>query len=62
LNFGSWLRTMKLTQSPSELVVMQALTRTLPEFLTTLPDTDSLKKFLADKLDWSRCPMFRLTG
>jgi hypothetical protein len=57
-HFGSWLRTMRPDQTPSEAVVGLALQNTLPEFFTTLPARHILKKFIADKLDPER---FRAT-
>jgi hypothetical protein len=61
-SFGGWLRTMRPDISPSELVVSEALKTHLPEFLAGLPEGDILKKFLADKLDWSRCPFYRVAS
>lgn len=52
--FGSWLRTMRPDQAPSEAVVGMALQNTLPEFLAGLPARHILKKFIADKLDPER--------
>ena len=60
--FGSWLRTMNSDACPSEQVTAMALRHSFPEYLFQLPDGHSLKKFLADKLDYSRCSYFRLTG
>lgn len=60
--FSSWLRTMRTDISPSEAVTAQALQTTLPEFLEGLPKGHILKKFLCDKIDWSRCPYFSLAG
>jgi len=60
--FGSWLRTMRTDISPSEAVTAQALRVALPEFLSSLPKQHILKKFLSDKIDWSRCPYFSLAG
>lgn len=45
--FRSWLRTMNPQQSPSELVVAQALRTSLPEFLTDPAAPHDLVKFLA---------------
>lgn len=53
-HFGSWLRTMRPDQAPSEAVVGLALQNTLPEFLAALPASHMLKKFIADKLDPER--------
>jgi len=60
--FGSWLRTMKTTQPPSEAVVAQALRNTLPEFLPTAAGDLELKKFILQQVDIDRCPALRLAG
>jgi hypothetical protein len=54
--FGSWLRTANRAAAPSELVVANALRRSLPDFLLSLPSSDALKKSLAPKLAPERCP------
>jgi len=59
-NFGSWLRTMNPQQCPSEAVTAQALRRSWPEFLTTLPQTHTLRKFLQPWLAPERCPFYKL--
>ena len=56
-NFGSWLKTMRMDQTPSEAVVGMALQNALPEFLTRLPVGHIFKKFMVDKVDPKR---FRL--
>jgi len=58
--FGSWLRTMRKDISPSEAVTALALRHSLPEYLLNLDKQHILRKFLKDKIDWSRCPEFRL--
>lgn len=60
--FGSWMRTMKTDQAPSELVVAQALRSTLPEFLMDSPEDHNLKKMLVAKIEPSRAPGFRLSA
>jgi len=54
--FGSWLRTTNRAAAPSELVVAHAQRNSIPDFLLSLPLTDSLKIFLAPKLAPERCP------
>lgn len=54
--FGGWLKTMRKNQEPSEAVVAQALSRSLPDFLNNLSNEDSLKKFIAEKIEPARCP------
>jgi hypothetical protein len=49
--FGSWLRTMRPEQTPSEAVVGMALQHTLPEFLSDSKDCSIFKKFMRDRLD-----------
>jgi hypothetical protein len=48
--------------SPSEAVTMAAMKRVFPEFLAALPLSHILKKFLADRIDLSRCPDYRLAA
>ena len=54
--FGGWLKTMRKNQEPSEAVVAQALSKHLPDFLNNLSNVDSFKKFIAEKLEPTRCP------
>lgn len=61
-SFSSWMRTMNPKHSPSERVVAMVLQERLPEFLHSLPKTDILKKFLENKVDWSRCPTYQLAA
>ena len=60
--FGSWMRTMKTAQPPSEAVVAQALRNTLPEFLPAPCRDHELKEFILQQLDADRCPALRLAG
>ena len=60
--FGSWLRTMKTPEPPSEAVVAQALRNTLPQFLPTTGADHELKKFILQQLDINRCAALRLAG
>lgn len=60
--FGSWMRTMKSDQSPSEMVVAMSLQNTLPEFLKGLSPCHKLKKFLLNKIDYSRAPEYLLAA
>jgi len=60
--FGSWLRTMKTAEPPSEAVAAQALRNTFPEFLPTAGEDHKLKKFIIPQVDIDRCPALRLTG
>lgn len=55
-SFGSWLRTMNPDLEPSELVVASALRNLFPDFLLNSSPDHFFKKFIADKLDASRCP------
>jgi hypothetical protein len=55
-NFGSWMRTMKPDQAPSEAVVARSLRNCLPEFLTDNTHKPELKKFIMDNVDSDRCP------
>lgn len=60
--FGSWMRTMKPENAPSELVVAQALRSTLPHFLLDCQDNHELKKIVREKLDPNRVPGLRLSA
>lgn len=61
-HFGSWLRTMKTQQEPSEMVVAHAMTNSFPEFLASLHKDHYLRKFMSDKFDAGRCPQLLLGG
>ena len=61
-SFHSWMRTMNTKSCPSERVVQMVMRERLPEFLQGLPPEEKLKKFLADKVDWSRCPSYQLAS
>jgi hypothetical protein len=61
-HFGSWMRTMKTQLPPSELVVASAMRNTLADFLVSLPEGHDLAKFLDDKLDLDRAPVYLSTG
>ena len=60
--FGSWLRTMKTDQSPSEMVVGQALRSSLPHFLATMHGRHELEKMIVDNADLSRLPELRISA
>ena len=61
-SFGSWLRTIRPGIPPSEFVVANALRQTLPEFLTSCSENDSLAKFIADCQDNWNMRIFRLAS
>src|ERR1700719_3725954 len=61
-SFGSWLRTIRPGIPPSEFVVANALRQTLPEFLMTSSENDSLAKFIADRQDNENMRIFRLAS
>ncbi len=61
-HFGSWLRTMKTDQSPSEMVVGQALRSSLPQFLATMHGENELEKMIVENADLSRLPNLRITA
>jgi hypothetical protein len=60
--FGSWLRTIRPGIPPSEFVVANALRQTLPEFLMSYSESDSLAKFIADRQDRGNMRIFRLAS
>ena len=59
-SFGSWLRTIRPGIPPSEFVVANALRQTLPEFLMSYSESDSLAK--ADRQDTGNMRIFRLAS
>jgi hypothetical protein len=61
-SFGSWLRTIRPGIPPSEFVVANALRQTLPEFLMSYAESDSLAKFIADRQDNGNMRIFRLAS
>ena len=61
-SFGSWLRTIRPGIPPSELVVASALRHTLPHFLLTTAQQNSLAKFIVERQDPARTDMFRLAA
>ena len=61
-SFGSWLRTIRPGIPPSELVVADALRRSLPEFLLTTAGSDSFAKFVVDRQDPEKMEIFRLAA
>jgi hypothetical protein len=61
-SFGSWLRTIRPGIPPSEFVVANALRQTLPEFLMSYSEDDSLAKFIADRQDTGNMRIFRLAS
>jgi len=61
-SFGSWLRTIRDGIPPSELVVMNAMRNSLPEFLLNSSQPSTFKKFIRAKQDKQRMRHFRLTG
>ena len=60
--FGSWLRTMKKDQAPSELVAANALRTMLPDFLAGSGKDHAFKKFLLENMDTELGRVLRLTG
>ena len=53
-HFGSWLRTVRSTDCPSEFAVSCALRNSLPEFLAASPQSSSFELFLRERLDLER--------
>ena len=52
--FGSWLRTVRSPNCPSEFVVACALRNTLPDFLSASPKDSSFELFLRERIDLER--------
>ncbi len=61
-SFGSWLRTIRPGIPPSEFVVANALRQSLPEFLLTAAQRNSLAKFIVERQDPRKMEMFRLAA
>lgn len=60
-SFSGWLRTMNRSQEPSELVVANALSATLPNFLQATKNGLSWQKFFLKRVDLERQgPMSRV--
>lgn len=59
-NFHSYIRTASPQRPPSEWVVTYALRHTWPHFLAGSPESQSLKKFLASKINPKRCAYSQL--
>jgi hypothetical protein len=60
--FGSWIRTIRPGQAPSELVAAIALENALPGFLAGAAKTSILVKFLRHRIDLSRSEGTRLVA
>jgi hypothetical protein len=60
--FGSWIRTIRPGQAPSELVAAIALAHALPGFLAGATKTSILVKFLRHRIDLSRSEGTRLVA
>jgi hypothetical protein len=57
--FGSWIRTIRPGIPPSEFVVATAMKNTLFYFLEDRSQFATFKKFLLDRMDFNRSPIFR---
>ena len=53
-HFGSWLRTVRSPNCPSEFVVACALRHCLPDFLAASPKASSFELFLRERIDLER--------
>jgi hypothetical protein len=60
--FGSWMRTMKTQETPSEFVAANALRRTFPEYIAGSSQDDSLRKFLVKNSNLGQDGNLSLTG
>lgn len=58
--FGSWLRTIREGIPPSEQVTAIALRNSFPDFLANTTEYSIFKKFLLDRIDFSRSEGIRL--
>ncbi|MFT4641344.1 MAG: hypothetical protein ACI8T1_004681, partial [Verrucomicrobiales bacterium] len=53
-HFGSWIRTIRPDVLPSEMVVSEALKNTLSEFLHRSVIAVPFRKFILDRIDFTR--------
>jgi hypothetical protein len=60
--FGSWIRTIRPDQCPSEQVVAVAMRNTFPEFLKDTSEDTTLQKFLLERIDLHRSEGLRLAA
>lgn len=60
--FGSWLRTIRPGVPPSEQVTAIALRNCFPDFLADTKKYSIFKKFLLDRIDFSRSDGIRLVA
>ena len=60
--FGSWIRTIRPDQCPSEQVVAVAMRNTFPEFLKDDSGDCNLQKFLLERIDLHRSEGTRLAA
>lgn len=60
--FGTWMRTMKMQDTPSEFVAANALRRTLPEFIAGTPHEHLFRKFLVKNSNSGQDKVLRLAG
>lgn len=60
--FGSWMRTMNIDTPPSEFVTSHALKNTFEEFLLDSSWSSNLKKFILNRIDFSRNKRFKLSA
>lgn len=61
-HFGTWIRTIRPDVLPSEMVVSEALKNTLPEFLHHSVVAAPFRKFILDRIDFSRADGERFTA
>jgi hypothetical protein len=59
-NFGSWIRTIRPGIPPSEQVAAIAMRNTLPEFIADSSESNTLAKFLSERIDVSRAEGLRM--
>jgi hypothetical protein len=57
-SFGSWLRTIRPSVPPFEMVVMLALKNTYPECISESSQSSDLQKFHRERLDPARGKQF----
>lgn len=60
--FGTWIRTIRPDVLPSEMIVSAALKNTLPEFLHHGGKASVFRKFILDKIDFSRSESSRFAA
>jgi len=60
--FGSWIRTIRPGIAPSEMVTAMAMKNSLPEFFADKDSDSNCKKFIIERMDFTRVEGQRLAA